>query len=184
MLPFSDVDPDQGINEQLLQEYAFFLANKAEGTIEAYLRTVRQVMTWVAGRPGNGGLFQPQQLTKTAVEMYLASLEREGFSLHHRARVESALSTFARWLIEEKGALFKNPTRGIDLPAMQVLAPRQLSEDQRFILRTLVEQEGDRRGAALFALGYWAGCRVSDVSWVEMARTHVGLKNWLGTCRP
>lgn len=64
--------------------------------------------------------------------MYLASLEREGFSLHHRARVKSALSTFARWLIEEKGQLAKNPTRGIDLPAIQTLAPRQLSDDQRF----------------------------------------------------
>lgn len=176
LFPFSSANEDQGINEQLLQEYAFFLVNKAEGTIEAYLRTVRQVMIWVASRSGNGGLFQPQQLTKTAVEMYLASLEREGFSLHHRARVKSALSTFSRWLIEEKGVLLKNPTRGIDLPAMQVLAPRQLSEDQHFILRTLVEQEGDLRGAALFALGYWAGCRVSDVSWLEMAHTHVGPK--------
>ena len=85
MLPFSKADSDQGINEQLLREYAFFLAKKAEGTIEAYLRTVRQVMIWIAGRPGNGGCFQPQHFTKTAVEMYLASLEREGFSLHHRA---------------------------------------------------------------------------------------------------
>ncbi len=108
--------------------------------------------------------------------MYLAALEREGFSLHHRARVKSALSTFARWLIEEKGLLQKNPTRGIDLPAIQTLAPRQLSEDQRFMLRSLVEQAGDRRGAALFALGYWAGCRVSDVSWLEMAHAHTGPK--------
>lgn len=159
---------------------AFFLANKAEGTVEAYLRTARQVMIWAASRPGNGGVFQPQHLTKTAVEMYLASLEREGFSLHHRARVKSALSTFARWLIEEKGQLAKNPTRGIDLPAIQTLVPRQLSDEQRFILRSLVEQAGDRRGAALFALGYWAGCRVSDVSWLEMAHTHVGPKvGWL-----
>ena len=180
ILPFSEADSDQGINEQLLREYAFFLAKKAEGTIEAYLRTVRQVMTWIAQRPGNGGKFQPQQFTKTAVEMYLATLEREGFSIAHRARVKSALSTFARWLIEEQGVLSKNPTRGIDLPAMQVLAPRQLSEDQSFILRSLVEQEGDRRGAALFALGYWAGCRVSDVSWLEMAHTHVGPKvGWI-----
>lgn len=52
----------------------------------------------------------------------------------------------------------------------------QLSEDQRYILRTLVEQENDRRGAALFALGYWAGCRVSDLSWLQMAHTHVGPK--------
>lgn len=41
MLPFSSANEDEGINEQLLREYAFFLANKAEGTIEAYLRTVR-----------------------------------------------------------------------------------------------------------------------------------------------
>ena len=176
MLPFASSPDDQGINEPLLREYAFFLANKAEGTIEAYLRTARQVMIWAAARPGNGGVFQPQHLTKTAVEMYLATLEREGFSLHHRARVESALSTFARWLIEEKGQLAKNPTRGIDLPAIQTLAPRQLSDNQRFILRSLDEQAGDRRGAALFALGYWAGCRVSDVSWLEMAHTHIGPK--------
>lgn len=78
-----------------------------KGTIEAYVRTVHQVMTWVAARPGNGGSFQ-------------------------------------------------------------------------HILRSLVEQEGDRRGAALFALGYWAGCRVSDVSWLQMAHTHVGPKvGWL-----
>lgn len=175
-LPFTSSTEGQGINEPLLREYAFFLAYKAEGTIEAYLRTARQVMIWAASRPGTGGVFQPQHLTKTAVEMYLASLEREGFSLHHRARVKSALSTFARWLIEEKGLLQKNPTRGIDLPAIQTLAPRQLSEDQRFILRLLIEQVGDRRGAVLFALGYWAGCRVSDVSWLEMAHTHVGPK--------
>ena len=59
---------------------------------------------------------------------------------------------------------------------MQTLAPRQLSGDQRFILRSLVEQAGNRRGAVLFALGYWAGCWVSDVSWLEMAHTHVGPK--------
>jgi site-specific recombinase XerC len=119
ILPFSDANSDQGINEQLLREYVYFLASRsAEGTIEAYLRTVRQIMTWIAQRPGNGEQFHPQQFTKTAVEMYLAALEREGFSIAHRARVKSALSTFARWLIEEKGALSKNPTRGIDLPAM------------------------------------------------------------------
>lgn len=180
ILPRPDADSNQGINEQLLHEYARYLAKKAEGTIEAYLRTARQVMIWITERPGNGGQFQPQQLTKTAVEMYLDQLEREGLSLHHRARVKSALSTFARWLIEEKGLLAKNPTRGIDLPAMQVLAPRLLSEDQRFILRSLVEQEDDRRGAALFALGYWAGCRVSDVSWLELAHAHIGPKvGWI-----
>lgn len=171
---------DQGADELLLQEYEHFLSNKAEGTIDAYVRTTRHVVAWIAQRPGNGGCFHPRQLTKTAVEVYLAFLEQEGLSLNHRARVKSTISSFARWLIEEKGLLQRNPTRGIDLPSQQMLAPRELSEDQRYILRSLVEQEGDRRSAAIFALGYWAGCRVSDVSWLQMAHTHVGPKiGWL-----
>ncbi len=179
-MPIHRLDEDQESDHLLLEEYEHFLSGKAEGTIEAYLRTVRHMMEWVAARPGNSGHFQPHQLTKTAVEMYLDSLEHEGYSINHRARVKSTISSFARWLMEEKGLLQRNPTRGVDLPSQQMLAPRQLSEDQRYILRTLVEQENDRRGAALFALGYWAGCRVSDVSWLQMAHTHVGPKvGWL-----
>src|SRR6266702_8636688 len=174
------LDKDQESDRLLLEEYEQFLSGKAEGTIDAYVRTMYHVMEWVAQRPGNGGHFQPHQLTKTAVEMYLASLEQGGYSINHRARVKSTISSFARWLMEEKGLLLRNPTRGVDLPSQQVLAPRQLSEDQRYILRLLVEQEEDRRGAAIFALGYWAGCRVSDVSWLQMAHTHVGPKvGWL-----
>src|SRR6266702_2055969 len=157
----------------LLNEYEQFLAGKAQGTREAYLRTVRQLIGWLAQLPGNGGQFQPSQLTKTAVEMYLTHLEQEGLSLHHRARVTSTISNFAHFLIEEKELLQRNPTRGIDLPPVLLLAPRQLSEEQRAILRSLVKREGDRRGATLFALGYWAGCRVSDISWLQMAHTHV-----------
>src|SRR5581483_2142209 len=105
---------DPGADELLLQEYEHFLSNKAEGTIDAYVRTTRHVMGWIAQRPGNGGCFHPQQLTRTAVEVYLAVLEKEGLSLNHRARVKSTIGNFARWLIEEKGLLQRNPTRGID----------------------------------------------------------------------
>jgi site-specific recombinase XerD len=134
----------------------------------------------VAQRLDNNGSFQPQQLTQTVVEKYLTHLEQEGLSLNHRVRVKSTISNFAQFLIEEKGLLQRNPTRGIDLPSAPLLAPHQLSEEQRSLLRTLVEQANDRRGAALFALGYWAGCRVSEVSWLQMAHTHVDLQaGWL-----
>ena len=125
MMPLHRADEDQGADYELLQEYEYFLVGKAEGTIEAYLRTVRHVMRWVAARPGNGGRFQPHQLTKTAVEMYLDLLEQDGFSINHRARVKSTISSFARWLIEEKGLLQRNPTRGVDIPPQQALAPRR-----------------------------------------------------------
>ena len=164
----------------LLGEYEQYLSGKAEGTTAVYLRTVRHLIGWLAQYPGNGGQFQPQQLSKTAVEMYLAHLEQQGLSLRYRAQVKSTISNFAHFLIEEKELLHRNPTRGIDLPPVLLLAPRQLSEEQRVILRSLVKREGDRRGATLFALGYWAGCRVSDISWLQMAHTHVSPEGgWL-----
>ena len=164
----------------LVGEYEQFLSGKAEGTTDAYLRTVRHLIAWVAQLPGNEGQFQPPQLTQMTVELYLSHLEQEGFSINHRARVKSTISNFAQFLIEEEGLLRRNPTRGIELPILAPLAPRELSPEQRSILRSLVEQEGDRRGAALFALSYWAGCRVSEISWLQMVHTHVGPKEgWL-----
>lgn len=173
---------DDSIDEvhALLDEYKQFLSGKASGTTDAYLRTVRHLIRWIAQSPGNDGRFQPQQLTKTTVEKYLAQLEQEGFSINHRARVKSTISNFANFLIEEKEQLKRNPTRGINLSPQPQLTPQQLSEDQRSILVMLDKQKDDRRGAALFALGYWAGCRVSDVSWLQMADTHVGpTEGWL-----
>ncbi len=114
-MPANRSDEDQESSHLLLQEYAHFLSSKAEGTIEAYLRTVRHLIDWIAARPGNSGHFQPPQLTKTAVEMYLVSLEQEGYSINHRARVKSTISSFALWLMEEKGLLQRNPTRGVVL---------------------------------------------------------------------
>jgi site-specific recombinase XerD len=164
----------------LLGEYEQFLLGKARGTADAYVRTARQLIGWLAQRPGHEGRFQPGQVTQTAVEQYLAYLKQEGFGLHHQARVKSSISTFANYLIEEKGLLQRNPTRAIELPPMPPPAPQPLSPRQRSLLRLLVRQAGDRRGAALFALGYWAGCRVSEISWLTMAQTHVGpQQGWL-----
>ena len=165
---------------ELLDAYAHSLAGKASGTIDAYVRAVHQLTAWVAQRPGSGGVFHPTQLTRTAIETYLAELEAAGYSSSHRTRVKAAASSFAQWLIEDRVLLQRNPTRGITIPPQPLLAPRELSPEQRYVLRNLVERADDRRGAALFALGYWAGCRVSDVAWLRMEHTHVGPKvGWL-----
>ena len=149
----SEDDVIEGVRV-LLGEYEQFLSGsgKAERTTDIYLRTVRHLIEWVAQLPGNGGQFQPRQLTKTAVELYLAHLEQDGYSISHRTRVKSTISNFASFLIEEKGLLQRNPTRSIDLPPVPQLVPRELSKEQRSILRSLIEQEADLRGAALFAL--------------------------------
>lgn len=164
----------------LLEEYAQTLTGKASSTAEVYLRILRHLTAWIAARPGNEGCFRPEVFTRTAMETYLAHLEAEGYSVSHRARVKSAASSFARWLIEEQGLLRRNPARGVAIPAQPLLAPRRLSPDQRYVLRTLVERANDARGAALFALGYWAGCRVSDAAWLRAEDAHGGPKvGWL-----
>ena len=66
------------------------------------------------------------------------------------------------------------------MPAQSLLAPRRLSPEQCYILENLIERDGKARSEALFALGYWAGCRVSDVSWFRTDDVHVGPKvGWI-----
>lgn len=155
-------------------------ARCGEATVDAYVRILRQFTAWVAKLPGHGGQFVPSQLTQTSVERYLSVLKEHGYSVSHRTRVKTVVNGFCQWLIEEKQALTRNPTRGVEIKAQQVLAPRILSPDQRFVLHNLLEKEADLRGKAIFALGYWAGCRVSDVAHLLVEHTHVGPKiGWL-----
>ena len=167
--------PSRDIDEWLT-DYRAALEGRDESTIDAYLRVVRQFAAWFADRPSNGGQFYPQSITRTAVDMYLSTLK----SVSHKNLARSALSGFCMWLMEEHGLLAKNPTRGISIPPQAALAPRVLNEDQRYVLRDLVDREADVRGKAAFALGYWAGCRVSDVSWLLMDHLHVTQKaGWM-----
>lgn len=116
---------------------------------------------------------RPEQFTRTAVETYLTHLERAGRSISDRTRVRAVLSSFARFLIEDQGVLRRNPTRQVVVPPKTVLAPRELTEHQRYVIESLVERDDTLRGAAIFALGYWAGCRVSDIAWLRYNHTHI-----------
>lgn len=76
------------------------------------------------------------------------------YSVSHRTRCKPIFSSFCQWLIDEHSLLRHTPTRGVEVPAEQILTPRILDEDQRSILQALIEQADDLRGEALFALGY------------------------------
>jgi site-specific recombinase XerC len=86
--------------------------------------------------------------------------------LTYRKRVKSVITHFCQWLVDERRTLSPNPASGVKLaqpPASKPLSPRTLSPQVRAILQNLVKQD-DLRGQALFALGYWAGCRVTDLT--------------------
>jgi len=131
----------------LLKEFIVSLSGKAGNTVDAYQRELRHFLDWISRRAGNSGPFNAQQhLTKTALQTYLSHLQSKGHSISHCARVKSAVGGFARWLIEEKQLLRRNPARGAELPPQPLLAPRELSPDQRYVLRSLVERQDDVRG--------------------------------------
>jgi site-specific recombinase XerD len=111
----------------LVATYLGTLTGKAAGTADAYARVLRQFTAWLAERPGQRAGFAPEQLTRTALETYLAALAVAGYSVSHRARVKAVVGGFARWLIEEHGLLRRNPARGLALPPQPLLAPRELS---------------------------------------------------------
>lgn len=165
--------------EQYIKDFLAANPRFSVGTADAYGRVLRQFIEWIVVKPGSGNRFDPQDMTKNAVETYLETLSNNGYSISHREKVKAAISKFSDWLIEE-GKLRKNPTRGIEIPPQPLLAPRQLTPDQRYVLRNLVEREGDPRNMAIFSLGYWAGCRVSDVAWLRTDDCHVGPKvGWI-----
>lgn len=170
----------EGPNGAWIQAYQeACLSTKNPGTIDVYQRALRDFLLWLTEGSGQA-TFPLDQITRTPVERYLLHLEETGYSVSHRTRSKSVLSSFCQWLIDEHSLLKRNPTRGVEVPAQQILAPRILHEDQRSILQNLIEQANDLRGEALFALGYWAGCRVSDVTHLLLDHAHIGPKvGWM-----
>jgi site-specific recombinase XerD len=82
---------------RLLHEFMASLAGKAETTMDTYHRELRHFLTWLAQRPGNRGSFSAaRQLTRTALETYLAYLQGQGHSLSHCARVKSVVTLLVK----------------------------------------------------------------------------------------
>jgi site-specific recombinase XerD len=167
------------------------LAGNAPRTVDAYVRVLRQVALWLAAMRDGEGLFHPEDLTEAAVAAYIGALRERDFSWGHLKRVLSVLNQFCNWLIA-RGTLPTNPTRGIAIGAQPPPGPRGLTGAQRSTLRRLVAQPaspgqeiargrgGDPRGAAMFALGYWAGCSVGEISSLLVSHTHLEAgEGWL-----
>ena len=54
--------------------YLQAIATKATGTRDAYRRILRDLSTWLTAKPGGAAGFAPDQLTQTAVTIYLEQL--------------------------------------------------------------------------------------------------------------
>jgi site-specific recombinase XerD len=73
----------------------------------------------------------------------------------------------------DEGYLRRNPARLMERPTVVAMAPTELSEKQRFVLKQLVEQHATLRFTAIFALGYWAGLRISEIATLRLDQCQV-----------
>jgi site-specific recombinase XerD len=111
-------------------------------------------------------------VTETAVRGYLDSLKQAGRAPRTRSKALSGLRRFCQWAMDE-GCLRRNPARAMERPTVVAVAPTELSEKQRFVLKQFIEQRGSRRFAAIFALGYWAGLRISEIATLRIDQCQV-----------
>ena len=155
----------------VFQEFREALGTRDPKTIATYLTTMRGFVAWLAAQPG-GTPFHLGLLTETAVRGYMDSLQKSGRAPRTRSKALSGLRRFCQWAMDE-GYLRRNPARAMERPTVVAMAPTELSEKQRFVLKQLVEQHATPRFAAIFALGYWAGLRISEIATLRMDQCQV-----------
>lgn len=155
----------------VFQEFREALGTRDPKTIAAYLTTMHDFVAWLATQPG-GTPFHLELLTETAVRGYLDSLKLVGRAPRTRSKALSGLRRFCQWAMDE-GYLRRNPARAMERPTVVAMAPTELSEQQRFVLKQLVEQQATCRFAAIFALGYWTGLRISEIAHLRMDQCQV-----------
>jgi integrase len=63
----------------------------------------------------------------------------------------------------------RNPVSRLERLQVIETAPTELSDTQRLVLKNLVERSGSQRVAAIFALAYWAGLRISEIAQLKFA---------------
>jgi site-specific recombinase XerD len=169
-------------NPDILQDFAGVLTSHDPKTVKAYLSAIRGFMNWFIEQPGNKQLFSPEQITETAIRGYLDQLTINDRKPRTRNQVLTALRRFCRWAISE-GYMTRNPANEIRRPMIVNVAPRELTPEQRYVLKNRVEIEQSPRLSAIFALGYWAGLRVSEVSQLQVKHCHVNQRSGQITIR-
>ena len=100
---------------------------------------------------------------------YLAQKER---APRTRRKALTAIRRFCRWAVDE-GLLRRNPANQIEAPDVVAMSPRELDDEQRYILKNLVEAQESPKLSAIFGLAYWAALRISEIAQLKTAHCDI-----------
>jgi integrase/recombinase XerC len=146
----------------LLEGFEAFLESGHERkTIVDYLTVMRDFEAWLL-KSTEADQLSSRLLVPSALEEYMAHLKEQSRAPRTQRKILAILKLFCRWATDE-GLLKRNPASRIKNPNIEA-ASHELTADQRRILKRLVENHDSPRLEAIFALGYWAGLRSSEVA--------------------
>ena len=153
------------------QEFREALGTRDPKTIATSLTTMRGFVAWLTTQPG-GTPFHLGLMTETAARGYMDFLQSAGRAPRTRSKALSALCRFCRWAMDE-GYLRRNPAPLMERPTVVAMAPTELSEKQRFVLKQLIEQHTTPRFVAIFALGYRTGLRINEIATLRIDQCQI-----------
>ncbi len=129
-------------------------------SVEAYGSDLNAVCRFLKKR----SVSEPTRISREEILIYLALLDKRGYSARTRARKVSCLKGFFRFLTE-RGRITEDPTELIDSPSLPKRIPQYLQTTEVETLLAAPDRstlEGRRDGAMLELL-YATGLRVSEL---------------------
>ena len=146
-------------------EASVFEAGYADQTLNAYAGDLRRYLHFLAA----SGVQGFAAVTRDTLLDYLALLEEEGLGARSMARHLSALRRFHHFLLEE-GLVLQDPAAGIETPKLPRALPHLLSEAEieRLLTAPDLNEELGLRDAAILALFYACGLRISELARLQL----------------
>lgn len=157
--------------QDILAEFVASLTVNDNKTVKAYQSAVKGFINWFVKQPG-GSPFAIEKITAVSIRIYLEHLATKGRAPRTRSQALAALRRFCRWAIGQ-GYMTHNPANQVKRPTVVNMAPRELTTEQRYALRNHIELQQSLRLSAIFALGYWAGMRISEIASLQMTHCHI-----------
>jgi len=142
------------------RDYLALEAGHSPHTVENYLRDLRRLVEFAAGR----GIEEPTGLTRPLLREFVFTLKDLGLSAATIRRHVSAVRTYFGFLLGE-GVVREDPSDRLEGPRIGRSLPDTLTvqEVEAILAAPSVEERLGWRDRALLELGYGAGLRVSEL---------------------
>lgn len=164
-IPAGEKEPE--LVREFLSSYDF-----AEPTRRAFAQDLRKAAEWFVAT--NREPFRVERVTVRDIADFRNHLRRErGQAVATVNRCLVTLRRFFTWLVEQ-GHSPSNPAKLVKELRRQQTAPKGLDRSQVRRLLREIELRQDVRAGAIFSLMLYTGCRVSDLTGLELSDLLIG----------